>query len=88
MQFDTTPSQSTINHKMANENGEISPPPKKKGQPINDNNIYLLIKDINFHLQISVIVLKRMEGQKDQDFKGYINTNLYSRKLSKVFHWF
>ena len=36
-----------------------SPPPqKKKGQPINDNNIYLLIKDINFHLQISVIVLK------------------------------
>ena len=47
MQFDTTPSQSPINHKMANENGEISPPPKKRGQPINDNNIYLLIEDVN-----------------------------------------
>ena len=33
---------------MANENGEISPPPpKKRGQPINDNNIYLLIEDVN-----------------------------------------
>ena len=29
-----------------------------------------------------------MEGQKkDQEFKGYINTNLYSKK-SKVFQWF
>ena len=23
------------------------PPPKKRGQPINDNNIYLLIEDVN-----------------------------------------